>query len=262
MKGLPDHAPHGRGERRSRPRWSRQDAAQVWMASSQRHARWRALTDSETAAAAAELQEIASGRADLLAEVAGILAGFHEGELDEPKAKAAAYLCRLAGADESLIPAVDRGGTAPGRGRAEAAVQQRARKREEGRWRRLHFRIANTGRYQRAHIRGSPMKRRHPPRRRLTPSPGRGRAGHRGGYSLAQPGSKGRSSRPGPAMASSTSDATNTPDHLTVTAPSPQRHARQLPAPSPRCRPSGLRGGTMENTRRSCADRAIRRGAA
>lgn len=41
-------------------------------------------------------------------------------------------------------------------------------KSEEGCWHRLHFRTASPGRYQRAHIRGSPMKRRHPPWRRLT----------------------------------------------------------------------------------------------
>ena len=69
----------------------------------QRHARWRELTEAETAAARAELQEIAGGRADLLAETAGLLLGFHEGDLEEPKAKAAAQLCRLAGADETLI---------------------------------------------------------------------------------------------------------------------------------------------------------------
>ncbi len=55
-----------------------------------RHARWRELTAAETGVAVAELQEIAAGRGDLLVEVAGILAGAHEGELDEPKARAAA----------------------------------------------------------------------------------------------------------------------------------------------------------------------------
>ena len=70
-----------------------------------RHSRWRELTESETAAAVDELQEVAGGRGDLLAEVAGILLGAREGDLDEPKAKVAAELCRLAGADEPLIPA-------------------------------------------------------------------------------------------------------------------------------------------------------------
>jgi beta-glucanase (GH16 family) len=52
----------------------------------------------------AELEEIAAGLTDLLAEVTEILTGFHQGDLQEPEAKAAAELCRLAGADETLIP--------------------------------------------------------------------------------------------------------------------------------------------------------------
>jgi hypothetical protein len=36
--------------------------------------------------------------------VAGILLGFRDGAPEEPKAKTAAQLCRLAGADEDLIP--------------------------------------------------------------------------------------------------------------------------------------------------------------
>jgi hypothetical protein len=69
-----------------------------------RHAQWRELTEAETGAAVAELQEIAGGRADLLAEVAGILIGASDGKPDEPRSKGAAELCRLAGADEDLIP--------------------------------------------------------------------------------------------------------------------------------------------------------------
>ncbi len=72
--------------------------------SAQRHARWRQLTGAETADAVAEFREIAGDRSDLLAEVAGLMLGAREGGLDEPKAKAAAQLCRLAGADEALIP--------------------------------------------------------------------------------------------------------------------------------------------------------------
>ena len=45
------------------------------------HARWRDLTEDEETAAVAELRELAEGRADLLAEVAGILEGTSEGEL-------------------------------------------------------------------------------------------------------------------------------------------------------------------------------------
>ena len=53
----------------------------------------------------AELQALAGGRADLLAEVAGIFEGTSEGELDEPLARQAARLCRMAGADPEAIPA-------------------------------------------------------------------------------------------------------------------------------------------------------------
>jgi hypothetical protein len=67
------------------------------------HARWRELTEDEHAAAVAEPRELAAGRADLLAHVAGILLGFGEGQLDEPFAKQAASLCRDAGADADAI---------------------------------------------------------------------------------------------------------------------------------------------------------------
>ena len=53
----------------------------------------------------AALRELAGGRADLLAEVAGILEGASEGEMDEPLARQAAGLCRAAGADPEAIPA-------------------------------------------------------------------------------------------------------------------------------------------------------------
>jgi hypothetical protein len=75
------------------------------MGAARHHARWRKLTGDEEAAAVAELREIAGGRADLLAEVAGILEGVSEGELDEPLAHQAAGLCREAGADPEAIPA-------------------------------------------------------------------------------------------------------------------------------------------------------------
>jgi hypothetical protein len=52
-----------------------------------RHAQWRPLTAEEETAALAELRALAAGRADLLAEVAGILEGTSEGELDEPLAR-------------------------------------------------------------------------------------------------------------------------------------------------------------------------------
>jgi hypothetical protein len=68
------------------------------------HAKWRPLTEDEEAAAVAALRELADGRADLLAEVAGVFEGTSEGELDEPLMRQAAELCRKAGADEDLIP--------------------------------------------------------------------------------------------------------------------------------------------------------------
>lgn len=61
------------------------------------HAKWRALTEEEERVALAELRALAVGRADLLAEVAGIFEGTSEGELDEPLARQAADLCRRPG---------------------------------------------------------------------------------------------------------------------------------------------------------------------
>ena len=52
----------------------------------------------------AAVSELAGGRADLLAEVAGVLEGTSEGEMDEPLARQAAMLCRKAGADPDAIP--------------------------------------------------------------------------------------------------------------------------------------------------------------
>ena len=69
------------------------------------HARWRELTGDEEAAAVSELRELADGRGDLLAEVAGIFEGTSEGELNEPLARQCARLCRMAGADPEAIPA-------------------------------------------------------------------------------------------------------------------------------------------------------------
>ncbi len=67
------------------------------------HAKWRPLTRDEETAAITELRAIAGGRADLLAEVAGVLAGTSAGRLDEPLARQAAELCRQAGADPDAI---------------------------------------------------------------------------------------------------------------------------------------------------------------
>ena len=68
-----------------------------------RHARWGALTEDE-AAAVAELREVAGGRGDLLAEVAGLLIGYYRRTAEELKARAAAYYCIAAGAGLDLIP--------------------------------------------------------------------------------------------------------------------------------------------------------------
>jgi hypothetical protein len=83
------------------------------------HARWRDLSEAEEAAATAALREVAAGRADLLAEVAGILEGFSEGQLNERLARQAAGLCRAAGADPEVIAAW----IAEGRRRAASASQ-------------------------------------------------------------------------------------------------------------------------------------------
>ena len=82
-------------------------------------ARWRELSREEEATAVAALRELAGSRADLLAEVAGILEGTSEGELDEPLTRQAAGLCRLAGADPGDDTSLDR----RSRRRAAAARQ-------------------------------------------------------------------------------------------------------------------------------------------
>ena len=66
--------------------------------------------------------ELADGRADLLAEVAGIFEGTSEGEPDEPLARSAARLCRLAGARSGGNPGLGRGGTTAEGEREQAAV--------------------------------------------------------------------------------------------------------------------------------------------
>jgi len=77
-----------------------------------RHGRWGGLSEAEKAAGAAELREVADGRADLLAEEAGLALGAAEGKGAEYQARgqAVAELCRMAGADEDLIPSwIDEG---------------------------------------------------------------------------------------------------------------------------------------------------------
>lgn len=69
-----------------------------------RHAHQWESTKAETAAAVAELREIAGDRGDLLAEVAGLLIGFYRRTVEDLKAQAAAGYCIAAGADLDLIP--------------------------------------------------------------------------------------------------------------------------------------------------------------
>src|SRR5690242_15778519 len=92
------------GDQRARPEADRILVAQL-TGEARHRARWRPLTEDEEAAALAELRALAGGRADLLAQVAGIFEGTSEGEPDEPLARSAARLCRLAGADTDAIPA-------------------------------------------------------------------------------------------------------------------------------------------------------------
>jgi hypothetical protein len=92
------------GEHRPSPAADRILVAQL-TGEARHHAKWRPLTAEEEAVALAELRALAGGRADLLAEVAGIFEGTSEGELDEPLARSAAQLCRRAGADPKAIAA-------------------------------------------------------------------------------------------------------------------------------------------------------------
>jgi hypothetical protein len=69
-----------------------------------RHASGWEPTEAGTAAAVGELREIAGGRGDLLAEVAGLLIGYYQQTAEEPKAQAAAYYCIVAGASREPIP--------------------------------------------------------------------------------------------------------------------------------------------------------------
>jgi hypothetical protein len=89
------------------------------------HAKWRELTGDEEAAAVSELRQLADGRGDLLAEVAGILEGASEGDLSEPIARQSAWLCRQAGAA--------RRPSRPGSKKAAAGKRTRAGRRSQTR---------------------------------------------------------------------------------------------------------------------------------
>jgi hypothetical protein len=113
-----DHRGLGSGLRVARARPVVPGSLQSF-AAAQRHARRGALDADEKAAGAAELREVAGDRPDLLAEVAGLALGSAErrGPEYEARGQAVAELCRMAGADEALIPQW----TGEGRRRAEAA---------------------------------------------------------------------------------------------------------------------------------------------
>jgi hypothetical protein len=88
-----------------------------------RLSRWGALDDAQADAAAAELREMAGGRADLLAEVAGIRLGTAESKSPEyvAQAEAIARLCRAAGADLEAISEWIEEGRRRAAGRASAS---------------------------------------------------------------------------------------------------------------------------------------------
>lgn len=64
----------------------------------------RPVTGAEQQEAAATLSQVARGRADLLAESAGLAIGAHEGDRDEARYLRAAQLCIDAGADLGALP--------------------------------------------------------------------------------------------------------------------------------------------------------------
>src|SRR5207245_6671695 len=72
------------------------------------HVRWRELTAAGHDAAVTALRDLATGRALLLAELAGIL------ERASEVCRQAAQLCRDAGAGREAIPRMDGGGAAAG----------------------------------------------------------------------------------------------------------------------------------------------------
>jgi hypothetical protein len=76
------------------------------------------MTEAEETAGGDELREVAGGRADLLAQEAGLALGTSEDRGTEYRARgqAVAKLCRMAGASEELVPQW----IAEGKRRAEA----------------------------------------------------------------------------------------------------------------------------------------------
>lgn len=73
----------------------------AWLAGTARHL----ATNSEVseADAVAQLRELAAGRTDLLAEVAGVALGVSEGRIDAYLGRRVADLCVAAGADQDQL---------------------------------------------------------------------------------------------------------------------------------------------------------------
>jgi len=69
-----------------------------------RHAAGWEPAGAETVTAVVELREMAGGRGDLLAEVAGLLIGYYRRTAEESRARAAAYYCIVAGAALEPMP--------------------------------------------------------------------------------------------------------------------------------------------------------------
>jgi hypothetical protein len=85
-----------------------------------RHARRPALTPDQHQAAVTELADLAAGRADLLAQCAGLTVGAHAGGPDEALYLRAAQLCIDAGADRSQVSGWTREGHRAGTAAARA----------------------------------------------------------------------------------------------------------------------------------------------
>ena len=75
---------------------------------------WRDLTEDEGPAAVTLLRDLACGRADLLAEVAGVLEGT-EGEMDQDLVRQAAGPVLIRRSRPGGGPGMDRGGPPPRR---------------------------------------------------------------------------------------------------------------------------------------------------
>jgi hypothetical protein len=99
----PRHAEPAAGRDRPAPELDELTVARLTGAA-RRHASGREPTDAETAAAVTELTDIAGGRGDLLAEVAGLLTGFYRHTSEQARAEVAARYCIASGADLDLIP--------------------------------------------------------------------------------------------------------------------------------------------------------------